>query len=111
MLLAAQAMQEACAAACEMSADLVQRNGYRQAADEKRQLAAKCRAINSGMLVESLPGAPELPTDGREAFEQIAKIEFFNLRRRETGEYFYPITERTWKIWQYAMEFKAHSEK
>lgn len=103
----ALAMRAACAAACAGNAPAKEADGYRSGDDTWRAAASVCGKVDPLEVVAALDGKPEETPGEREAFELAAKSTFFSVEKRDNGDYFHPITDRAYKVWQMAMQFKA----
>ncbi len=100
-------MRAACAAACEERAPAKEAEGYRASNDHWRAAANVVRQVDPVALVNKSEAAPT--QSAQQAFEAVAKSQFFNCQKRDNGEYFHPITGRAWAIWQAAIKFKEDS--
>lgn len=105
-MAAALAMQSACVAACEASAPDKRSDSYRQSADRERAMARVCSSIDPVNVLAALDDAPPMTLNERQAFEQAAVMQHFNVQKNDSGDYFYPITDRAYKVWQMAIKFK-----
>lgn len=100
-------MRAACAAACESRAPAKEADSYRPSNDHWRIAADIVRRVDAVALVNASEPIPAQSM--QEAFEAVAKAQFFNCQKRDSGEYFHPITGRAWAIWQAAIKFKEDS--
>lgn len=101
-IAAALAMRAACAQACEDSAPAQEADGYRQSNDHWRAAARLCLSVDPVAALSVDPVADVLLS--QEAFEIAAKALYFDVKKRDNGEYFYPITVRAYKLWQLAQQ-------
>lgn len=110
MVRAAEAMREAAARKAESDVERVRRNGHYEAANSIELRAAWIRAIDVYALVDGMAGAAADRAE-LDAFDSAAKSAKFSTTRRDSGELFYPITQRAFQVWQAAVRWCANQQE
>lgn len=104
----AEAMRESCAELAARNADINHRNGYVEMAEVQRHVATRIHRIDVGALVGKTLSAPPPSKEETAAFEEEARrLYIVDFRRKDNGDYSYPLAQRFWEMWRAARRFEA----
>jgi hypothetical protein len=101
---AAEAMREAAVKAANGGVDSLRRQNCHRDASEREFVARQIGRLDADAIVRHLLDQTAGP-DEQAAFEAAATTAWFNVQRRDNGEYFHPITVRAFAIWNAAVRW------
>lgn len=108
----AEAMRDHAAELAGRNADVNRRNGWIDAADMQDSVAKRISKVDVGALVDKTLSAPPTSKEETAAFEEEARrLYILDFRRRDDGQYSYPLAQRFWEMWRAGRRFEAHDSQ